>query len=200
MIYFINIKDFVNKVKFSNSIKAADILPFIRSTQITHIKRIIGSDLYESIQEEMRVNVLSPEIQALFPYLKDVHVYYSFQEFLYWANANITEYGLVSKNADESTRLTKEDLANLIEWAKSTGDTFCFELRNFLYNNKEDYPLWRSNLTKWYIAGGFNGGMNWTNVGKNLTGKRTSVKIEEANKTYDFDTIYKCWCNKNNWV
>jgi len=194
MKYFIGSKDFSGKVEIAESVTDERLLPYIRSAQKSCIEPILGCALYQELQDQMSTNHLTDANKRLLPYIQEVHVYYAYQEFLLWAPVQLTEYGFVIKNAIESESIQPQDLGKYIKWAKQTGDTFCAGLRKFLYDNKADYPLWGECVCDYY-TNNFNSGSNWINVGKNLTGKRSSVIAEEAFKKADFDfkTAYNFW-------
>lgn len=70
-------------------------------------------------------------------------VYFTFARFIESDAYRFTATGPVVKNHDNADALKKNDITFLVQMKRSIANAHCNEVQKFLYDNRQDYPLWR---------------------------------------------------------
>jgi hypothetical protein len=139
-------------------------------------------------------NTLSAAYTALLPYIKKAHAMCAAIDFIFLTRQQVTQYGVVNKRADESTPISDKNAAEVNNYWDSVKQSAISELREFLYDNSTDYPLWKDCVYRYGIN---DGNFGIIKIGKNMLNKRVSQKIEaELNNQgidYPFDYYYNNW-------
>lgn len=77
--------------------------------------------------------------------LKPALVYWTFARFLEADAYRFTSTGVVTKSHDDAQPITEKQLASFVSQQRSTANSFANDIEEFLWNNKDNYPLWRYN-------------------------------------------------------
>ena len=100
----------------NGSIDSDKLLPFINQAQDIHIQNYLGTDLYNKIQADIVAGTLTGNyLNLVNDYIKDMLLHWSMVEYLPYAGVNIANGGIYTKNPENSTALTKEQVDSLIE-------------------------------------------------------------------------------------
>lgn len=98
---------------------------------------------YANSQLEIDPIPLTPEYSALLPYLQEYTVWKAYQLWIPTSGINSTEVGYRNFNDENSTAVSSATLKQLTEYSKEQVAWYEAELRNFLFNNIDDYPLYK---------------------------------------------------------
>lgn len=74
--------------------------------------------------------------------LKVAIAYFSWSRYIQHAQANGTAYGIVIKLNDNSEPVTEEMISRLVNQSRSSGKAVLEQLKFYLDNNSNLYPLW----------------------------------------------------------
>tara|TARA_B110001450_G_scaffold120274_1_gene113374 strand:+ start:1628 stop:2149 length:522 start_codon:yes stop_codon:yes gene_type:complete len=133
-------KDLVTFTSANGSLDPDKFLFFIKNAQIIQIQNYLGTDLYNSIQNMIKNNTLTPvdnpNYYALTEnYIKDCLIYWAFVEFLPFAGVNITNSGIFSQQPENAVALDKDRVDFLIQKTRSTAEYFTNRLVDYLCDN-----------------------------------------------------------------
>jgi len=112
------------------------LLPRILIAQDIHIQNYLGTDLYNKIQADIVGSSLAdPYLSLLNDYIKPMLLHWSMVEYLPYAGVNIANGGIYTKNPENSTALTKEQVDSLIERSRTTAQFYTNRFIDFMQNN-----------------------------------------------------------------
>ena len=175
--YILSIDDFTSRQDLSKTIKQTDLQQYFGITQERYATKMLCQKTYEELIDQLSQGgeaYLTPEYQALLPFLKDYLVYKTMAR--YYANANYksTTAGIRAHTDTISVAPTVDAMKALIDQAKQDAEYYRDQLQNFLIKNQDDYPLWKE--SNCYCGGNFTkGGGGQIRFGKNRFNK-TVVK------------------------
>lgn len=135
--------DFDDYVDLSTNLADRYINPHIRSAQREVIKPILCEDMYDELVSQNDADALTYENADLYDYVKECLIFYAYKEYLVFSQKRTTPHGVVKKRSDQSDQVTGEELGDLINYIDSKCKFYEGELRKFLKDNEDDYPLWR---------------------------------------------------------
>jgi hypothetical protein len=135
--------DFEGYVDLSTNIDDRYINPHIRSAQREILKPILCEDLYDVLVSQNDADSLTYENAELYEYVKECLIFYAYKEYLFWSQKRSTPQGVVKKRSDQSDQLPDTELADMINNVDIKAKFYEGELRKFLKDNEDDYPLWR---------------------------------------------------------
>ena len=122
------------------------ILPFINQAQNIHIQNYLGTDLYVKIQADIVAGNLTGNYLTLVnDYIKDMLLHWTMVEYLPYAGVNISNGGIYTKNPENSTALTKEQVDSLIEKSRTTAEFYTNRFISYMDFNQSSFPEYTSN-------------------------------------------------------
>jgi len=112
------------------------LLPRILIAQDIHIQNYLGTDLYNKIQADIvGSSLVDPYLSLLNDYIKPMLLHWSMVEYLPYAGVNIANGGIYTKNPENSTALSKEQIDSLIERSRTTAQFYTNRFIDFMQNN-----------------------------------------------------------------
>jgi len=122
------------------------LLPFINQAQDIHIQNYLGSDLYDKIQADIVAGTLAGVYLTLVTdYVKSMLLHWSMVEYLPYAGVNIANGGIYTKNPENSTALSKDQVDALVEKSRDTAQFYTRRYIDYITNNLSSYPEYTSN-------------------------------------------------------
>ena len=139
-----------NKIKDSTAIGGnvsnEFLLPYIRSAQKKYIETKLGTDLFEALQTKITAGSLSGAYETLVDdYIQDALVHWSFYEALPFLRYKVMNNNVVSKTAENSTPLSREEAQDLREEIRNTAEFFTERLILYIKNNTASFPEYTTN-------------------------------------------------------
>lgn len=138
----ISISDIQTFRAISDNIPTDRIDPYILEAQELDLKGILGKDLYAKLFE-----LVSPGVY-FYPELKPEYLgflcYSTYARFLGQNQVTSTSHGVVLKKTDFSDNLDDKMLTRIISQARANASAYGQELIQFLNDNANDYPEWKS--------------------------------------------------------
>jgi hypothetical protein len=112
------------------------LLPRILIAQDIHIQNYLGTDLYNKIQADIvGSSLVDPYLSLLNDYIKPMLLHWSMVEYLPYAGVNIANGGIYTKNPENSTALSKEQVDSLIERSRTTAQFYTNRFIDYMQNN-----------------------------------------------------------------
>lgn len=120
-----------------------EAMNFVDLTEITWVKPVLGSELYDEIQQQVKDDDLSDEnstllVEAIWPYEGMALMH----EFLPYAYAHISEIGITVGHSDNSDSVDLKQVTYLASHIRSQVETFKRNAIRFLQEHAESFPLW----------------------------------------------------------
>jgi len=139
-----------NKIKDSTAIGGnvdnEFLLPYIKVAQKKYIETKLGTDLFEALQTKITAGSLAGAYQTLVDdYIQDALVHWCFYEALPFLRYKVMNNNVVSKNAENSTPLTREEAQDLREEIRNTAEFYTERLIDYIKNNTASFPEYTTN-------------------------------------------------------
>jgi len=142
-----------DKLKSSTAINynvdTAFLLPFLKIAQDKHMQVILGTDLYEKIENDI-AGVSGASLTGVYKvlvddYIQDAIIHYALIEALPFISFQIKNGTVTQKNSENGTAATKEDLNWLIQKERDTAEFYGQRIVDYLCDNSSSYPEYTSN-------------------------------------------------------
>jgi len=142
-------EDFTQYRHISKNIDAKQRLePYMLEAQRFDIVPFLGSDIITEILDQLETgtgntNTLTTLNETLLELIKPVCVFFSYARMLANQPVQVTRYGVVTKNDDNSEPVSEKTLARLINQANNIAEAYKIDLLAYLKDNADDYPLYK---------------------------------------------------------
>jgi hypothetical protein len=139
---FINRNDIIKNSPLQGAIDADALLPFVRTSQDKYLKNLLGTVLFEFLQERIianTVSTLSVYYQDLLDdHIKNTLIWYSCVEYIPFSSIQFKSNGAVKQTSEQGTAPTKNEIDYLKQQAQTNGDYYALRLQNYLiaYSNQ----------------------------------------------------------------
>jgi len=139
----LNKDDFTYWVDLSQNIEEKQLNPHILDAQIRVVKGTMCSSLYDEVYTQFLDDTLTAENQTLLnDYVNPLLVFASYVNYLTTAGKRSTATGMVKVVGDNLEQITRDELKDIITENKEKKSYYQNALSDFLYNNKDVYPLY----------------------------------------------------------
>jgi predicted glycosyl hydrolase (DUF1957 family) len=146
---------FCNEDKLKSStalnynVDTAFLLPFLKIAQDKHMQVILGTDLYEKIENDI-AGVGGASLTGVYKtlvddYIQDAIIHYALIEALPFISFQIKNGTVTQKNSENGTAATKEDLNWLIQKERDTAEFYGQRIVDYLCDNSSSFPEYTSN-------------------------------------------------------
>ena len=140
-----NIDTLKEQTSISKNVDVNSLLPYLQSGEMQHVLPIIGTALDTELKTQLENNTLSGDNYTLYyEYILPVSSYAAWHDASTFMHVKTTNKGLVNQFSDSSSTI---DFETFRHYRKSIKDKLVFfelRLHEFLEDNKETYPLYRS--------------------------------------------------------
>ena len=139
-----------NKIKDSTAIggnvENEFLLPYIKVAQKKYIETKLGTDLFEALQTKITAGSLTGAYQTLVEdYISDSLIHWSFYEALPFLRYKVMNNNVVSKTAENSTPLSREEAQDLREEIRNTAEFYTERLIDYIKNNTASFTEYTTN-------------------------------------------------------
>jgi len=191
-IYLINQTTFQNYEDISVNIKPERLNVFIKKAQDLDLKPFLGHALYydfiQHFNSDGTLQDTAPQPYkdllngseyldkyghiVLYEGLLPALVYFTFARFIEADAVHYTAIGPVVKHHDMGDPVAPKDIVKLVQQQRSVANAHANEVEKFLWDNKDDFPLWRYN-------------------GKNKSSRQSGPRIRSVDRTsFNFPSGY----------
>lgn len=145
-VLFITKKDLVKHTALSGNIDLDKIVHFINIAQDIHVQTILGTKLYEKLQNEQLAGTLSGDyLNLVTEYIKPMLVQYSFMEFLPFSQYTVGNKGVFKKTSENATNPTQDEINDMKEATRDIANHYARRLVDHLrYHAVDLYPEYNS--------------------------------------------------------
>jgi len=105
-----------NTTPIGGNVDTAKLLPAIKTVQNSHIKQILGKDLYTKLQEDYENDTLTGIYEELlFDYIQPMLIHQSTAYYLTYGAYQIANKGVYKANSETSTGLTRNEIDYIVK-------------------------------------------------------------------------------------
>jgi hypothetical protein len=156
---FITRNDIIKNTPLQGAIDADSLLPFARVSQDKYLKNLLGTVLFDFLQDRITANTvssLSSYYQELLDdYIKNTLIWYSCVEYIPFSNIQFKSNGAVKQQSEQGVAPSKSEIDYLKQIAQTNADYYALRLQNYLIaysNNIPQYLESVGNQTQIYPA------------------------------------------------
>jgi hypothetical protein len=114
----------------------------ILEAQQSELIYAIGSGLYNELDTQITTQSLTPlNTTLLNSYIIPALRYWTVKELIPYTNVKLTNKGAISKNSDNSTGVSTNELNVLLQKTEKKATHYAMQLRKYLLQNNTSYPL-----------------------------------------------------------
>lgn len=155
-VLFISESNLKENTSVSNNVSPKLLLPYVSLAQELYILPVLGEDLYEQIIDQISGGTISSTNQTLIDKSVKTVVFYSLYESLPFIRNRIDQTGVVFNVDDRYEAVDITSFNALRQSIKNNAESFMDQFKDWLCENKSDYPLLSGNISgNTYDLGGF---------------------------------------------
>jgi hypothetical protein len=141
---FITRNDIIKNTPLQGAIDADALLPFVRVSQDKYLKNLLGTVLFDFLQDKITtdtVSSLSSYYQDLLDdYIKNTLIWYSCVEYIPFSNIQFKSNGAVKQQSEQGVAPTKSEVDYLKQIAQTNADYYALRLQNYLIAYSNNIP------------------------------------------------------------
>lgn len=141
---FINRNDIIKNTPLQGAIDADALLPFVRTAQDKYIKNLIGTVLFDYLQDQIVANTvgsLSVYYQDLLDdYIKNALIWYSAVEYIPFSSVQFKSNGAVKQQSEQGIAPAKSEIDYLKQQSQNNADYYALRLQNYLIAYSQFIP------------------------------------------------------------
>jgi hypothetical protein len=141
---FITRNDIIKNTPLQGAIDADALLPFVRVSQDKYLKNLLGTVLFDFLQDRITadtVSSLSIYYQDLLDdYIKNTLIWYSCVEYIPFSNIQFKSNGAVKQQSDQGVAPSKTEVDYLKQIAQTNADYYALRLQNYLIAYSNNIP------------------------------------------------------------
>lgn len=141
---FINRNDIIKNTPLQGAIDADALLPFVRVAQDKYIKNLIGTVLFDYLQDQIIANSvgsLSVYYQDLLDdYIKNALMWYSCVEYIPFSSVQFKSNGAIKQQSEQGIAPSKTEIDYLKQIAQTNADYYALRLQNYLIAYSANIP------------------------------------------------------------
>ena len=141
---FITRNDIIKNSPLQGAIDADALLPFMRTAQDKYLKNLLGTVLFEFLQDRITANTvstLSVYYQDLLnDYIKNSLIWYGCVEYIPFSSIQFKSNGAVKQQSEQAVTPSKSEIDYLLNKALNNADYYALRLQNYLISYSNNIP------------------------------------------------------------
>ena len=141
---FINRNDIIKNTPLQGAIDADALLPFVRTAQDKYLKNLLGTVLFDYLQDQIVANTvgsLSVYYQDLLDdFIKNALIWYSAVEYIPFSSVQFKSNGAVKQQSEQGVAPTKTEIDYLKQISQTNADYYALRLQNYLIAYSQNIP------------------------------------------------------------
>jgi len=140
-IYIISTDYLKNNVVINLNVDDDFLTKSILDAQQFHIRRLLGSNLYDTILDKIKNDQLTGNYLTLVDdYIVDTLLYYAFHEAIIWLLFKVENKSIVKKNSENSTPVDLPEMSLIREDISNKAEFYAEKLVKYLCANSSLFP------------------------------------------------------------
>ena len=139
---FITRNDIIKNTPLGGAIDADALLPFIRTAQEKYILNILGTVLYNRIQDDVESGTaFTGDYQTLVEdHIKPTLIWYSCVEYIPFSSVSFKSAGAVKQQSETGIAPSKNEVDYLLSKALNNADYYSTRMQDYLIANNTSIP------------------------------------------------------------
>ena len=141
---FINRKDIIKNTPLQGAIDADALLPFMRTAQDKYLKNLLGTVLFDFLQDEITagtVSTLSSYYQDLLDdHIKNTLIWYACVEYIPFSSIQFKSNGSIKQQSEQGVAPSKSEIDYLLAKAQNNADYYALRLQNYCISFANNIP------------------------------------------------------------
>jgi len=146
---FISKDDLVSQTPLSANIDFDKVQHFIKIAQDIHIHQMLGSKLYDRLQDDVVGNTLTGDYRELvYEYIKPTLVQFSFMEYLPFSQYTISNKGVFKHTSENAALPTDKEVDAMRDAARDIAQYYSKRLVEYLRHNDNLFLEYNTNTNE----------------------------------------------------
>jgi hypothetical protein len=141
---FITRNDIIKNSPLQGAIDADALLPFMRTAQDKYLKNLLGTVLFEFLQDRITANTVSTLSiyyqDLLNDYIKNTLIWYGCVEYIPFSSVQFKSNGAVKQQSEQAVTPSKSEIDYLLNKALNNADYYALRLQNYLIAYSNEIP------------------------------------------------------------
>ena len=145
-VLFITREDIVSKTPLGGNVDTDKFIFFIKQAQDIHIQNLLGTKLYQKLQDDIAGSTLTGNYQTLAEtYVQPVLIQYALSDYLPFASVTIGNGGVYIPVAENAETASKSRIDFLVQKTRDKAEWYARRLIDYLVYNNQLFPEYRQN-------------------------------------------------------
>lgn len=139
---FITRNDIIKNTPLGGAIDADALLPFVRTAQEKYLLNLLGTVLYNKIQDDIEAQTPFTGIyeELVNDYIKSTIIWYTCVEYIPFSAVTFKSNGAVKQISEQSVQPGKNEIDYLLSKALNNADYYATRLQDFLVAYSSQIP------------------------------------------------------------
>ena len=148
-VLFVNEDKLKSSTAINYNVDTAFLLPFLKIAQDKHLQIILGTKLYDKLQDdiaEVEGATLTGNYKILVDdYIQDAIIHYALVEALPFISFQIKNGSITQKNSENGTAATRQDVDYLVQKERDSAEFYGQRIVEYLCNDSSSFPEYSQN-------------------------------------------------------
>jgi len=141
---FINRNDIIKNTPLQGAIDADALLPFMRTAQDKYLKNLLGTVLFDYLQDQITAGTVG-NLSSYYQDLLDDHIkltlmWYACVEYIPFSSVQFKANGSVKQQSEQGIAPSKSEIDYLLAKALNNADYYALRLQNYLISFSNNIP------------------------------------------------------------
>lgn len=148
-VLFVNEDKLKSSTAINYNVDTAFLLPFLKIAQDKHLQIILGTKLYDKLQNDIagvEDATLTGAYKTLVDdYIQDAIIHYALVEALPFISFQIKNGSITQKNSENGTAATRQDVDYLVQKERDSAEFYGQRIVEYLCNDSSLFPEYSQN-------------------------------------------------------
>ena len=148
-VLFVNEDKLKSSTAINYNVDTAFLLPFLKIAQDKHLQIILGTKLYDKLQDDI-AGVDGATLTGVYKilvddYIQDAIIHYALVEALPFISFQIKNGSITQKNSENGTAATRQDVDYLVQKERDSAEFYGQRIIEYLCNDSSSFPEYSQN-------------------------------------------------------
>ena len=148
-VLFVNEDKLKSSTAINYNVDTAFLLPFLKIAQDKHLQIILGTKLYDKLQNDIAgvdgATLTNPYKTLVDDYIQDAIIHYALVEALPFISFQIKNGSITQKNSENGTAATRQDVDYLVQKERDSAEFYGQRIVEYLCNDSSSFPEYSQN-------------------------------------------------------
>jgi len=148
-VLFVNEDKLKSSTAINYNVDTAFLLPFLKIAQDKHLQIILGTRLYDKLQNDIAgvdgASLIGVYKILVDDYVQDAIIHYALVEALPFISFQIKNGSITQKNSENGTAATRQDVDYLVQKERDSAEFYGQRIVEYLCNDSSSFPEYSQN-------------------------------------------------------